>query len=445
MNRQAVHQSDSDRHVGKQQNRPVNEAKRGLFAASGAGEEAPPRRYTPSTSRRLRIGVTSFAVGGSERSETLAFSLGQEIIVALACFSCLDVIDGVSPNYAVPSCLVREHQFRRMGLDYLLDLTVAQNGLDNEINVRLLDLCENARSIWSKSLDPTDCGAHRIHELVAAHVVGCLDPVIPLIEADLKHPNRHAAVGFLRRALPLMFSMECEKFRQAGQLIKFALEIDPDDAEIAAWAARWQYFNIILGYAPHSRQEFAKVRDLALRTMKSNPDNAEAVGIYAHYCAFLDKDFDSALHHFDRSLHLNPSQAFIWGLSGPTYCYIGEPKTALRRLDHFRDLAPFDPYTSCFESLYALAYLFDEDYERAAMIGRRAVEVLPGFVNGYKPLIAALGHLDRREEAKAYLNRLFRLEPGFTVENFGEVYPIKKAADRKCYMEGLRLAGVLER
>ena len=40
------------------------------------------------------------------------------------------------------------------------------------------------------------------------------------------------------------------------------------------------------------------------------------------------------------------------------------------------------------------------------------------------------------------MNKLLRLEPGFTVEKFGEVYPIKKAADRKRYMEGLRLAGV---
>jgi hypothetical protein len=38
-----------------------------------------------------------------------------------------------------------------------------------------------------------------------------------------------------------------------------------------------------------------------------------------------------------------------------------------------------------------------------------------------------------------------RLEPSFTVENFAEVYPIKKTSDRKRYMEGLRLAGIRER
>jgi hypothetical protein len=69
----------------------------------------------------------------------------------------------------------------------------------------------------------------------------------------------------------------------------------------------------------------------------------------------------------------------------------------------------------------------------------------PGFVNGYKPLIASLGHLGRAEEAKPYVDKLLALEPNFTVERFAQVYPIKYDSDREHYMKGLRLAGVPER
>jgi len=51
----------------------------------------------------------------------------------------------------------------------------------------------------------------------------------------------------------------------------------------------------------------------------------------------------------------------------------------------------------------------------------------------------------RREEAKPHLDKVLALESGFTVENFAQVYPIKKAADRKRYMDRLRLAGVAVR
>jgi hypothetical protein len=97
-----------------------------------------------------------------------------------------------------------------------------------------------------------------------------------------------------------------------------------------------------------------------------------------------------------------------------------------------------------FDNPYAIAYLIKRDYEQAAVFGRRVTKTRPEFVNGYKPLIAALGHLGRREEAKAYVDKLLSLEPGFTVERFGEVYPFKHASDREHYMMGLRLAGVPE-
>jgi TolB-like protein/tetratricopeptide (TPR) repeat protein len=434
--------------VGKHERHVTAKSERSLRGGSAIAERAPlenpHRASTPARSGhgRPRVAVLSFTPSGSERSENLAFVLGQEITAALGRLRRFDVIAGTSLNSAVPACVVREHQFRRMNLDYLVDVTVSEINQDTEINVRLLDVSGNARPIWSKALHLTNCGVRQMSELVAKHIVGRVDPRVPLGDADLKLPERHGAAGFLRRAVPLMSSMEREKFQQAGQLIRCALKIDPDDGESAAWAARWQYFNITLGYCPHSQQEFVKARDLALRAMKLTPDNAEALGMYAHYCAFVEKEFDTALHYFDRSLHLNPSLAFIWGLSGPTYCYIGEPRTALLRLDHYRELAPFDPCMSSFDFLYTIAYLFNEDYERAAMVGQGGVEAFPNFVNGYKPLIAALGHLGRREGAKPYVDKLLRLEPGFTVEKFREVYPIKKAADRKRYMEGLRLAGV---
>ena len=60
--------------------------------------------------------------------------------------------------------------------------------------------------------------------------------------------------------------------------------------------------------------------------------------------------------------------------------------------------------------------------ERAAIVGRRVSKAIPEYVAGYKPLIASLGHLGRRDEAKPYVAKLLSLEPHFTVERFGRVY-----------------------
>jgi tetratricopeptide (TPR) repeat protein len=177
--------------------------------------------------------------------------------------------------------------------------------------------------------------------------------------------------------------------------------------------------------------------------MRIDPENAEALGIYAHTCAWK-QDFDTAMLYFDRSLRLNPNLAFIWALSAPTYCYIGQPDEALKRLERYRDLAPFDPNFCTFETAYAIAYFFKGEYEQAVLVGRRAAKTNPGFSAAYKPLIASLGHLGRPDEAKPYIVKLLALETNFTVRRFGAVYPIKHQSDRERYMEGLRRAGVPE-
>jgi tetratricopeptide (TPR) repeat protein len=214
---------------------------------------------------------------------------------------------------------------------------------------------------------------------------------------------------------------------------------------VAGGGAFWQVFHVRQGWTRDAREAMALAQEYGLKAIRLDPDNAEALGIFAHVCSFLNKDFDSALHYFDRALRLNPNLAFIWALSAPTYCYVGEPEAALERLQRYRDLAPFDPYCSWFEYFYTMAYTFKGDYEQAVTVGRRAVKVSPDFVNGYKPLIAALGHLGRCDEARLYIDKLLTIEPNFTVERFGQVYPFKHASDRDHYMKGLRLAGVPER
>ncbi len=132
-------------------------------------------------------------------------------------------------------------------------------------------------------------------------------------------------------------------------------------------------------------------------------------------------------------------------MSAATYCYIGEPENALRRLARYRDLALLDPYYGFFENAYTIAYTFKRDYERAVVVGRRVVTANPHFINGYKPLIASLGHLGRCDEAAPYLEKLLSLEPDFTVEKFRKAYPFKLIEDRRNYCKGLRLAGVPRR
>jgi tetratricopeptide (TPR) repeat protein len=393
--------------------------------------------------RRLRVGVLSFLATRTKDDQNLAFSLTQEIAAGLARFRWFDVIAPPSLGRR-PSAHLSEDLLKRKELDYVVDGALSGNGKRFEISVRLLDVTRFAHPVWSDRFELATDELYRLDRRVTARIVGRIDPIILFIEGQPKRRKNYGATGLLLRAMPLMYSMEREKYEEAGELINRALKIDPDNAMILAWAAHWQVYHVGQGWSKDPGQAFAIAQRYALTAIKLDPENAEALGIYGHMCSFLEKDFDSALHYFERALRVNPNLAFVWALSALTYCYIGEPEIALQRLERHRDLTPIEPYPSLFDNPYAIAYLIKRDYEQATAFGRRVTKSRPEFVNGYKPLIAALGHLGRREEAKFYVAKLLSLEPGFTVERFGQVYPFKHTSDREHYMMGLRLAGVPE-
>ena len=398
----------------------------------------------PPERSRLRVGVLSFDSNGSESDQDLALSLSHEVATALARFRWFDVITPVAMMQRPLATLLSKDTFQRQQLDYAVDGTVTGSGPNYHISVQLLDLTRCTRPIWSDRFELAVRELHRLNELVTGRIVGTIDPIILFIEGRPKGRERYGATGLLFRAIPLIYSMEREKFQQAGDLIQRALGIEPENSMAVTLLAYWHLWHVGQRWTTDTARTLSTVETLCLRAMELDPENSEAMGIYGHTLAWK-KEFDHAVQVFDRSLRVNPNLPYVWALSAATYSYIGQPEEALRRLNRYRDLAPFDPYFRFFEIFYETAYIFKRDYERAIVVGRRVVKAIPEFINAYKPVIASLGHLGRRHEAVPYIQKLLSLEPDFTIEKFRRAYPFKLAEDRDNYCKGLRLAGIPRR
>jgi TolB-like protein/Flp pilus assembly protein TadD len=394
---------------------------------------------------RLRVAVLRFeATGqgrGTERWEGLAFSVSHDIVAALARFRWFDVVAPISFNSGPQANIASADLFNRKDLDYVVDGRISRHGQSIAIDVRLLDLTRRAQPVWSERFELQTNELHRLNEIVTGRVVGCIDPLILFIEGQPNRREHYGATGLLLMALPLLHSMEQEKLERAGELINQAMVVDPHNAMARAWTALWHIARIVQGWADDVDASLAVAESLSLQAIEIDPDNAEALGIYAHICAWR-KDFEAAVRHFDRSLRLNPNLAFIWALSAATCCYIGEPVLALQRLKRSRDLAPLHPYWDFLGGIYVIAYTFKGDYERAVLVGRDIIAGNPYSRLAYRHVIAALGNLRRPDEAKPYIEKVLSAEPHFTVEHFAKTYPIKRPQDRRRYMRGLLLAGV---
>jgi DNA-binding SARP family transcriptional activator/TolB-like protein/Flp pilus assembly protein TadD len=387
---------------------------------------------------RLRIGVIPFQATNEENGQ-LAFSLSQEIASALARFRWFDVVAALTPQ---PQTVQWDEAFlRAKGWHYAVEGNLISGAEKISISIRLLDIGQDIRPVWSDRFEFATTMMDQLHDRVVAPVVARIDPAILFIEGQQTRPRWSDATSLVLQAIPLLSTMQRAAFEKAGGLLNEALAKEPHNAKANAWGAYWHIFHIGQGWSSNPQQSLEKAQRLAFEAIKQDPDNAEAHAICGHVCSFLEKDFDSARHYLDVALRLNPNVAFIWAMSAATYCYMGQPAMALQHLERYTTLTSFAPNAYFGDTIYTLAHLIRTDFDAASKFGRRAVRAYPDFSNGYKPLIAALGHLGRPDEAASYLQKLLQLEPHFTIARFIGSYPLARLEDRDNYARGLELAG----
>jgi DNA-binding SARP family transcriptional activator len=404
---------------------------------------ATPREFDVTPSERpLRVGVLPFTAAGlGPESAEVALAYAREVALELARFRRFDIISPMTLAERERHLHGRDAN-AALGLDYLIDGSIRDGIESRTIVASLLDVSEVIRPVWSDRV-PLHAHMRGVDGNVVETLVARLDPAI--LSAAGSRPttrNRTDATTAVLKAIPLLYSMRRDRVELAGELLAEAVVAEPENAVPAAWAAQWHVFHAGQGWARDPIAELKEAERLAILAMRLDPDNAEGFGIYGHVCAFLHKDFSSAVHFLDRSLAMNPNQASMWALSAPTHCYLGDPAEAQRRLMKYRSLVPHHPHAPIFEPMFTMTRLFSGDYEGAVEIGTRAVQMAPDFINGYKALLAAMGHRRQRREARPFLQSLLTREPGFTVREFVRTYPFKRTEDRDRYGEGLALAGV---
>lgn len=424
-----------------------------VMAAEEPAEPPPvlePRQQEIRTNRGgAHVGVMPFQlVGTTEEEAHLAPGLAEEITTALARFRWMFVV--ASNSLARFAADTRDETAirRTFGIDFLLDGSIQRVRNRLRITIRLLDLRAGNQVVWARRFDRQTNDLLSLQDEIAAEVVAQIDPEILLIEAkriSSRPPVDANAYDLVLRAIPLIGRMERGPYMIAGEYFANAIALEPDYAGAYAWYAYWHIFQVGQDWAEDPRAMMEEAGLLAERAVVLDPFDARALTIAGHVRAFLHRRLHEAVALHERALSLNPNLAMAWALSAITYAYMGDAEEAERRNDRYKKLSPFDPYAFIFDGFYTVIHMLKRDYESAAVAGRAVTQMNPSLSAGFKPYLAALGHLGRAQEATVARQRLLAIEPDFTIERFLRTTPLQRENDRELYAQGLRLAGVPER
>jgi TolB-like protein len=268
------------------------------------------KRHSPVAGRRSRIGVLPFLPDRLPEDEEFAVSISETIAAALAqCASC-DVIAPGSLMDRSAIALGAADANEMTDIDYLVEGAVSSEEGRVHATVRLLDLGECARAVWNERVVVSPGKLHKSGRLIASRILGGIDPVTLFFDGRVRQRRRDGATGLLLSAIQLMSTLERRKYEDAGRLIDRALQIEPENAMAAAWAAFWQVVYVGQGWTQNLTKASAIAQVRASTAVRSNPDDAETLAICGHVSSFLGRDYDTALYYFDRAQRLDASLEF---------------------------------------------------------------------------------------------------------------------------------------
>jgi adenylate cyclase len=354
------------------------------------------------------------------------------------------VASGSTGAYKTRSIDVRQIA-AELGVRYLLSGTVRTMEARLRVTAELVD-AEAQNVIWSEPYDGSLVDIFDFQDRITSRIVATLDARVRGAEIERafrKRPESLDAYDCVLRGLSLAHRLFTPDFFRAEQLFERAIALDPQFAAAYAWCSWWYLLKIGEGVSVDAEADVARACEFAEAALERDVDDPIALAMSGH-AASLDHEFDRALQRFERSLALNPNCAFTWGLSGATFCYIGEAGVALDRALHALRLSPFDLFSFYFAGIAGLAEMLLGRYEQAVTWAMKCRAEKPRYSANLRKLAACLAHVGRLEEARVVGQEFLALQTGFTLSAFQRRYPLRDRTALARYVEGLRLAGLPE-
>jgi tetratricopeptide (TPR) repeat protein len=254
-----------------------------------------------------------------------------------------------------------------------------------------------------------------LQDKVAISVAGVIEPTLRQSEierARRKRPDSLDAYDLYLRALPDAFAAMPEDADKALALLGKAIELEPDFAAAHAIIAFCHEQRYLRG-GMHEETRIAALRHARLAIAAG--DDAAALATAGFVVAVCGRDYEAALAAFDRSFALSSSSALALGLSSIVRAWKGDDAIAVEHGNRALRLSPFDPLTYLPYVGLAYAHFAAGRFEETVAAASLATQSNPRFSVPQILHAAALGSLDRKEDAKTVVQRLIELVPSITV------------------------------
>jgi TolB-like protein/Flp pilus assembly protein TadD len=339
---------------------------------------------------------------------------------------------------------------RELGVQYVLEGNVRKLDGRVRVNAELIDGNSGAQ-VWADRFDVAAEDIYTLQDQVTGRIARALN--IQLKEAASRRvargrPEDLTAAELATRGWVILFNrpQTKETNEQARPLLEEAIARDPHNAE--AWTAL-AYMHTRAGlyhWSPSRPESLRLAVEAGERAVALDPRSADAYYTLG-FAVRVSGDENRARQLFERCADLNPNYAPAYFWLGFLKIYDGDPAAAIPLVQKAFRLSPRDGLAAVWDYALGYAHLLMGDDTAALQSANDALGLNPTYPNALWLRAAALGNLDRLEEAKAALLAWEKVSPqAKTIADWEKqrapaTNPRFLALDQRT-MAGLRKAGL---
>jgi adenylate cyclase len=355
-------------------------------------------------------------ISPEEGQDYLADGIVEAITAALSCIRSFFVIARNSAFTYKGRATDARAIGKELGVAYMLEGSVQKIGNRLRIIVQLIET-EAGAHVWSSRYDGTVDEFFDLQDRITQQVAGALQPSIRLAEIERSRRRRPQDLGgydYTIRAMPHAWGLEKEESDRALELLEQALAIDPKYPLALALAGWCHAQRSVYNWADDVAESKEKARLLTERAADLSGDDPLILAVLGTVNTFV-RNYGTARVLLERALTLDPNCAWAWSRLGWIENYSDRPQEALHHFEQALRLSPIDPMNFNNYAGIGSAHHVAQDYEKAVIFYRRALQERPRATWIYRQLTSALVGASRVEEAKPAFEEMLRSYPGLTV------------------------------
>jgi adenylate cyclase len=379
--------------------------------------------------------------------EYFSDGLTEDIITALSRFKDLFVIARNSTfRYKGQAVDVRQLN-KELGARYVLEGSVQKAGDTLRVTTQLLD-AKNGTHLWAETYDrelsaPSIFAVQdEITEQVVATIAGQFGVISRARFAEVKGKSTDSLDAYecvLQIAAYYRDNWSPTEHARLRDALESVVKADPGYADAWAWLSAIYVDEVRFNYNPRPNS-LDRALDAAQRAVAS--DNTSQFSHEALAAVYFQRhELDAFFAEAERAIALNPNHGFTLAAFGMRFQQAGDE----RGIALVRKAMKLDPFLPTIFQFPIAAHHFEKGEYEEALAAARKVNI-PGEYFAQIFLAAIYAELGRDKEARAAVEELLRLHPGFTTDKQIERLRNLNYSDARMrpWVAALRKAGLPE-